>query len=1118
MSSYGSWSVKGIDDRARAVAKEKARLEGVTLGDYINNLLLEGHSEAGPRDLPQRERYEPPRAQADPDISPSLDSLMRRIEATEARSTLAITGIDQSVLGLLARLENSEHTTATVAADVEAMVDGVRETHQALQAKLAEMEADNRADENLQAMKALEHALGKLADHVYEENGLSQDETSAIKGRMEAGFFDLSERVEGMEVKIETTLSDAASRVEKAVQESELRAEGTTRHLSERFSNIESSVATKLAKVDDVDNRMKSVEGDVSGAIKSMESTLVRVQERLNRAETTTDVALKALEQTFANLDQRIDTVAEHANPEHVEALRQQYEAKFDGLANELRLSIDETRLQLANEIEQAAVGENPELMGRMESAIGTLQEQLLNGEERSNRAIEQVSEQVTEMANQFDKSVHESERRSAAAIEQVGDQVATAITRIQARQEDTASKLSRSLAETGEANEARLSAAISNISERLDGMQSQTISVMSPVQKAILSLAARLESLEDFTAPPHSEKPENDLPFIPDVEAHAPEPIEQQVETEIAEEPPKPEHIEDDAFVAGLPEVEDTSNNDIFAEPEITEWPADEEAADADYVSELKIDEDNEPETFLADAFNMDAPKAEEETDPLTAFESENDAWDDGRDEARDSDIFANDLMSDFDGLTEEATDFSSSVEPDTAEIDFPDLEDVSLADPDDELEVDEDATNYLARARRAAIYAAEGSSTPSKRPQSTATVHTAKRNRGSRVPAIAAVSALAVVTAGASAAYITLRGTQDDTLNSVAVASIADTKPPRATAEAPEPSLGDVSYSEDDSPIDDVLFDAVELEQGSMTPADEAPLATPEPILSTPILAAPAPVVLPQIAPLKSLESAAQAGDPVAELTLGESLLAADNFTDGPTYVRRAAEKGLPAAQYRLAKLHEKGLGVPRDLVQARTWTEKAAKGGNVKAMHDLAVFYADGDGGPQSYAGAVEWFRKAADYGIVDSQYNLAVLYENGLGISPSNSAALYWYEVAARNGDPSASENVTALRRNMSLEDAQSAQQRAANWTATKLNAAANGTFTSTSWENGSRDQIVTVQTVLNGLGYEAGTPDGLVGPGTRTAIRSFQANSGLPTSGTVNAALIEALNAETSSTS
>ena len=88
---------------------------------------------------------------------------------------------------------------------------------------------------------------------------------------------------------------------------------------------------------------------------------------------------------------------------------------------------------------------------------------------------------------------------------------------------------------------------------------------------------------------------------------------------------------------------------------------------------------------------------------------------------------------------------------------------------------------------------------------------------------------------------------------------------------------------------------------------------------------------------------------------------------------------------AEYRLAKLYERGEGVPRDMAAARSWTEKAAIGGNRLAMHDLAVFYAEGDAGPQSYAAAVEWFRAASDLGLVDSQYNLAVLYEQGLGLS-------------------------------------------------------------------------------------------------------------------------------------
>ncbi|GAB5457075.1 MAG: SEL1-like repeat protein [Henriciella sp.] len=1117
MSNYGSWSVKGIDDRARAVAKEKARLEGVTLGDYINNLLLQGHSEAGPRDYPQQYRSPAPQPQTYGTMAASLDELMHRIEASEARSTLAITGIDQSVLGLLARLEDSEHTSATIAADLEAMVDEVRETQEALRAKMTDLDENDRTEENLQAMKALEHALGKLADHVFEESKLSQDETSAIKGRMESGFGELSERVDGIEVKVETTLSDAAARVEKAVQESELRAEGTSRHLSERFSAVEASVATKLAKVDEVDGRVNAIEGDVSGAITSMESTLVRVQERLNRAETTTDAALKALEQSFASLDQRIEAVAGQANPEREASLRQEYEDKFNGLANELRLSIDETRLQLASEIEQAAAGDNSDVTERIETAIGTLQEQLLNGEERSNRAIEEISEHVTGIADEFNKKVHESERRSAAAIEQVGEQVATAITRIQARQDESASALTQSLATANEANETRLSAAISNISDRLSDMQNQTVSVMSPVQKAIISLAARLDSVEEFTAPPHSEKPQNDLPTMPEIEAATAGDDTglaeyDEPDTELSEDQALPDsEAEDEEFIAGLPELDASSEeagfeNTAYSVPmsESTEWPEETEAADADYVKGEDVEDTSAPQTVFDDAF-------EEADAPFMAFESDNSDWNDGRDEARDSDIFSDDFTSDLNALRGDEVDLNMIEETDPSETDLPDLSEPSDTELETGLEVDQDATNYLARARRAAISAAEPGARPgmARRSAATGTLKASKTTKPNRVPAIAAASALAFATAGAGAAYITLRGSQDAPLKPMAVASIADkSQVPPAEAAVLEPSLSDVSYDENQGGAEDVLFDEVGLEQGSMAPEDDSALMPTEEATDV--------ITLPTIAPMQSLESAAAAGDPIAEFKLGESLLGADNFTAGPDYVRRAAEKGLPAAQYRLAKLHETGLGVPRDLVEARQWTEKAAKGGNVKAMHDLAVFYADGDGGPQSYAGAVEWFRKAADSGIVDSQYNLAVLYENGLGISPSNSAALFWYEVAARNGDATAQESVTALRRNLSLEEAQSAQSRAANWQPNELDAAANGTFPATSWNNGTREQIADIQTVLNGLGYQAGTPDGLAGPGTRTAIRAFQADANLPTSGEVNPALIEALNAETQS--
>ncbi len=1106
MSQYGSWSVKGVDDRARAVAKEKARLKGVTLGDYINNLLLEGHSEAGPRDL-SRDLYGSPfpGEQAHPHHASPLDSLAQRIEAVEARSTLAITGIDQSVLGMLARLEGTENSTAAMAAEVEGMIDELRETHEALHAKVGALESDNSGLQSLEAMKALEDALGKLASHVYEEGRLTQDETTAMKGRVEAGFNELNDRVEGIEVKVESTLASAAQRVEKAVEQAELRAEGTSRHLSERFSAIESSVASKLAKVDEVDARMNSVEGDVSGAITSMESTLSRIQERLSRAEMTTDTALKALEQTFANLDERIDTVAEFASPEKADALRQELEQRFDELATDLRTSVEQTRQHLAAEIEQAAARANPEMVGKLEARISTLEA------ENPADAVNGFGDQIARLSSSLDRRIVESESRSAAAIEQVGEQVASAIKHVQARQEQGQRELEQKVDALEERQSTKLSDALNNVSERLTEMQTQTATAVSPVQKAILSLASRLEALEDFNAPPLAEPEAESLPdmpelsteseplgtdmsaepeIIPDLTAFEPEPDEPVAPPPSAESEP-----EDYDFIAGLPDFDDEPSV-VGAEPESDAPPQpdswDASSVDEDYSSETEAVEPFDPfQPDEADAAPEDTP---DEIDPLAELGS----WDEAHQEARDSDVFSED---------EATPDLDSPFDDSDADALAHNLDEEMHPEQDEEplLEPDEEATDYLSRARQAAIAASEspnGESRPRLGRRSAASTPPKSSGGGRKVPVIAAASVLALAAAGAGG-WVALRGKTNfaggDNPSFAATTDLAD----RAAAEqVEEPSLTGIEFAEDVSPLDETLFE----EEGSVagiSDADAAPLAAAE-----------VAVNLPEIPKALSLERAAIEGDPIAQFKWGEARLAAQDLAAGADFVRRSARQGLPAAQYRLAKLHERGIGVPRDFFEARSWTEKAANGGNTKAMHDLAVFYADGEGGPQSYAAAAEWFRKAADYGVVDSQYNLAVLYENGLGISPSQAEALYWYEVASANGDASAPGNVATLREALPLEQAQQAQRRASSWSVTPADPAANGQFGMQTWDRSTRAQVATLQTVLNGLGYDTGTPDGIAGPGTRSAVAAYQADNGLEATGVIDEMLIETLNRQT----
>ncbi|NBB84336.1 MAG: hypothetical protein GVY28_13140, partial [Alphaproteobacteria bacterium] len=60
------------------------------------------------------------------------------------------------------------------------------------------------------------------------------------------------------------------------------------------------------------------------------------------------------------------------------------------------------------------------------------------------------------------------------------------------------------------------------------------------------------------------------------------------------------------------------------------------------------------------------------------------------------------------------------------------------------------------------------------------------------------------------------------------------------------------------------------------------------------------------------------------------------------------------------------------------------------------------------------------------------------------------------------------------------------------------------------EGPTADQIAGLQRALNQRGYEAGPVDGVLGPSTRTAIRTYQSDSGLEPTGRVSADLLARL--------
>ncbi|MGN6570326.1 MAG: hypothetical protein ACTHLO_02805, partial [Pseudolabrys sp.] len=171
-----------------------------------------------------------------------------------------------------------------------------------------------------------------------------------------------------------------------------------------------------------------------------------------------------------------------------------------------------------------------------------------------------------------------------------------------------------------------------------------------------------------------------------------------------------------------------------------------------------------------------------------------------------------------------------------------------------------------------------------------------------------------------------------------------------------------------------------------------------------------APAPERLPNEIGGPKLRNAALGGNPAAAYEVavryaeGHGVQA--NAEEAARWYERAAGKGVALAQFRYAAMLEKGHGVRKDLSQARRLYLAAASKGNAKAMHNLAVLYAEGIEGKPDYTTAAQWFRKAAEHGVADSQDNLGVLAARGLGTPKSMSDAYKWFALAAAQGDKEA----------------------------------------------------------------------------------------------------------------
>jgi len=258
-----------------------------------------------------------------------------------------------------------------------------------------------------------------------------------------------------------------------------------------------------------------------------------------------------------------------------------------------------------------------------------------------------------------------------------------------------------------------------------------------------------------------------------------------------------------------------------------------------------------------------------------------------------------------------------------------------------------------------------------------------------------------------------------------------------------------------------------------------------------------------------VKTIEAQAFSGNAEAQHDLAAIYTAGhggvtQNFDTAAFWFKEASFQDIPNAKYNLGVLYHQGLGVEKDLQTALYWYREAAKIGHAEAQYNLGIAHIEGIGTEYDPALAAGFFERAANNGIMEAAYNLGLIFENGLLGKPKPEEALLWYYISANEGNLEAKAAMDQLAASLQIgsEDIGNFVERMQ-----EINQSAKGRRAGpalsgkplTALET-QKAVIAQVQEYLILSGMYNGPADGINGPRTEAAIKTYQTTHNLSTDG------------------
>jgi TPR repeat protein len=140
----------------------------------------------------------------------------------------------------------------------------------------------------------------------------------------------------------------------------------------------------------------------------------------------------------------------------------------------------------------------------------------------------------------------------------------------------------------------------------------------------------------------------------------------------------------------------------------------------------------------------------------------------------------------------------------------------------------------------------------------------------------------------------------------------------------------------------------------------------------------------------------------DDNAEFLKGKQAYNDDEYAQAFAILKPLGESGNSSAQYYVARMYEKGRGVPKDHAKMLEWYRRSADAGNAKAQYKMAVGYAAGYAGlEKNDVEAGKWLLKSAEQGYRRAMKALGKAYKRGqFGLPKDQEKAKFWLDKAGK----------------------------------------------------------------------------------------------------------------------